>query len=176
MSITLSHSDLHACSGLERNPIVVCFINPTPLSMGDLLGELSGAVNPPTASGNLVGSHTLHSQRSHLSDEKRSSSVAGSFQTLALPSNQLLILSPRGKGDQFDQLVGHWEQKTCCKESNTIEWTPHHFIYEDNCSPHLHSPFLVLPKAEHMLEHHVFIAIERWRCLTVGSKTSISVH
>lgn len=89
------------------NVPISCSINPTLLSLGGLLGVLSGAVSLSTASGNLVGFRELYSQRSHLSDERRSSSVAGSFQNSALACDQLLILSPRGRGDEFDQFLGY---------------------------------------------------------------------
>lgn len=65
-------------------------------------------MSPPTVSGNLVGFHELHSQRSYLSDERTFSSVAGSFQTSDPVGDQSLILSPRGGGDPaIDQFVGH---------------------------------------------------------------------
>lgn len=65
-------------------------------------------MSPPTVGGNLVSSHEQHSQRSHLSDERRFSSVAGSFQTSDPVNDQLLILSPTGGGDTaIDKFGGH---------------------------------------------------------------------
>jgi len=58
-------------------------------------------------SGYLVGSHELHSQTSHVSGERAFSSVAGSFQTSGPVSDQLLTLSPRGRGDAaIDRFAG----------------------------------------------------------------------